>query len=201
MGGAGAGAAGVVQLGLQVLDLGLVHADHLLVVQLLVPLVVVAELLYVLGQLRVVLLLVLAVQLGDLDLFPDLGLVQLLLQELLLELARLVGALQLILQVDALQRLVLEVLLGVVQLLLQLGVLGPEVPQLGLVRVEVGLQLVESVLQAPLVLGRRLVGLLLVLQVGPGVPENVVSGYTLAQGVKFLPYSHSFQGLNSQILQ
>ena len=45
---------------------------HLLVVQFLVPLVAVAEFLNVLGQLRVVLVLVLSIQLGDLDLLPDL---------------------------------------------------------------------------------------------------------------------------------
>ena len=45
MGGAGAGAAGVVQLALVVLDLGLVHADHLLVVQLPILLVFVVQLL------------------------------------------------------------------------------------------------------------------------------------------------------------
>ena len=61
MGGAGAGAAGVVQLGLQVLDLGLVHADHLLVVQLLVPLLLLLQSLHPLLQLAV-LRLVLALE-------------------------------------------------------------------------------------------------------------------------------------------
>ena len=88
-----------------------------------------------------------------------LGLVELLLQELLLEFARLLGTLQLVLEVDALQSLVLEVLLGIFQLLLQLGVFRAELPELCLVSVVIGLQLVEAVLQVPLVLGRRLVRL------------------------------------------
>ena len=81
------------------------------------------------------------------------------LQELLLKLARLLGTLQLVLEVDALQGLVLKVLLGIVQFLLQLGVFGAELLELCLVRVIVGLELVQAVLQVPLVPCRRLVRL------------------------------------------
>lgn len=72
------------------------------------------------------------VQLRDLHLLPDPGLVQLLLQHLVLELEVLLERHQLVLEVDPLQRLVLEVPLAVLELVLQPGVVWLQGLELGL---------------------------------------------------------------------
>ena len=77
-------------------------------------------------QLVIIILVQLAVNLGDLDLLPDPRFVQLLLQKLVLEVPILLASLKLVLEVNPLQSFVLQVALGILQLLGQAGNLGPE---------------------------------------------------------------------------